>query len=259
LRKGPGLTDLIEVDLVETCSRYAIEDQDFVRVARVCAENSDIKVPIGPKHQAFGPVKMLGTTRRNGRQVTGENIDKAPGIRVKAQNVTREHVSCTEVTHDRDIKSIIGAEDYAAGIKPSGEAGNIEGAEELSRLSVEPWDPSRMSTKITEVGYVQRRVDSADEAARCKRAIWIAVPAKGRIAGDKRAETAAAELQNLAGKGKTNVLISDVQLVPEKDEPPGSLQTAAARRDKGAQISAGLRIEVFDRIIPTIADIEGIG
>jgi hypothetical protein len=46
-------------------------------------------------------VKILGTI---GSQVTGENVDKLPGMRVKAQNITREPVSCSEVTDDRDIK-----------------------------------------------------------------------------------------------------------------------------------------------------------
>jgi hypothetical protein len=117
--------------------------------------------------------------------------------------------------------------------------------------------------KITEIGHVQRIAEAADEAAGCKRAVWIAGPAERGIgiAGDKRAEKiacGAAILEDLTGKGLAHVLVGDIEAAPRGDEAPWSKQ-AAAGCNEDAHISAGLRIEAFHRVIRAIADIEGIG
>jgi hypothetical protein len=57
---------------------------------------------------------MLSTIARRfevtGR-ITDENVEKFSRMRIKAQHVTREHVSCSEVTDDRDIQEVVGAKD----------------------------------------------------------------------------------------------------------------------------------------------------
>jgi hypothetical protein len=151
-----------EVDLVEAFPSFAIENQDLVCVAVIRAEAGDIELLVGAKYQALGPVEMYSTIAG---QITGENVEEIPGMEVKAQNVTRKHVSCAEVTSDRDIDQPIRTQDYAAGNKRPSKTGGIEIAEELSGLEVELRNPSEGEI---EVGYIQRRPKAADEAARCE-------------------------------------------------------------------------------------------
>jgi hypothetical protein len=79
------LTDLIEIDLVHA-HPCTIEDQYLVCVAGVRAKRSDIKLLVGPKHQALRPMEISGTVCAC---VAGEDVNKGPVVvGVKAQNPT---------------------------------------------------------------------------------------------------------------------------------------------------------------------------
>jgi hypothetical protein len=151
LRKSAGITvfNIVEIDLVEALPSLAIENQDLVRVLAVRAEARDIEIPIGAKNQAFGPVEMPCAASAF-VLITGKNVEKAPGIRVKAQNPAYERTKMgilrVEITDGGNIEQSIGAEDYPAGMKlpelVPRKTIEIEIAKELPRGEMVLWHPA---------------------------------------------------------------------------------------------------------------------